>query len=116
MLCLKQGGMQAKVDPAWFATCGALFLKPTLNLIAPPVVVTLGERAYKNVCQAYRLHAQRFRLAVESDAIELSSGSLLVPVYHCGARIMNTHRRLEDQKRDWLRVRVALAQRPRGAH
>ena len=50
ILCLKQGGMQAAVDPVWFANCGKLFLRPTIELIAPNAVVTLGERAYRAVC------------------------------------------------------------------
>ena len=50
ILCLKHGGMQAAVDPVWFANCGKLFLRPTIELIAPNAVVTLGVRAYRAVC------------------------------------------------------------------
>ena len=52
ILCLKdgsQGGMQAAVKPEWFRNCGERFLKPTIALIHPRVVVTLGEHAYRSV-------------------------------------------------------------------
>ena len=109
ILCLKQGGMQAAVDPAWFANCARLFLKPTIELIAPNAVVTLGERAYRAVCYSYGLRPQAFRRAVEGEPTQLFSGPLLLPVYHCGARIINTHRPLSIQARDWVRVRRLLA-------
>ena len=37
VLCLKNGGMQAKVSPDWFTNCGSRFLRPTIDLIAPRV-------------------------------------------------------------------------------
>ena len=94
ILCLKQGGMQAAVDPVWFANCGKLFLRPTIELIAPNAVVTLGVRAYRAVCYAYGLRPQVFRRAVVGEPTQLPSGSLLLPVFHCGSRIINTHRPL----------------------
>lgn len=46
VLCLKDGGMQAEVRPEWFVNCGRRFLRPTIDLVAPTAVVSLGERAY----------------------------------------------------------------------
>ena len=108
VLCLKQGGMQAAVDPVWFANCGKLFLRPTIELIAPNAVVTLGARAYRAVCYDYGLRPQAFRRAVEAEPTQLLSGPLLLPVYHCGARILNTHRPLSIQEQDWVGVRRVL--------
>ena len=104
ILCLKEGGMQARVERSWFANCGRLFLKPTIELISPKVVVTLGERAYRAVCSTYGLRQKPFRSAVDGEPAQLPSGPLLLPVYHCGARILNTHRPLSFQERDWMRV------------
>ena len=104
ILCLKKGGMQAKVDSEWFASCGKLFLRPTLDLIAPAVIVTLGQRAYETVCNVNGLRPKKFRDAVESDGEKLDSGATLAPVYHCGRHILNTHRPLSMQKQDWERV------------
>lgn len=114
ILCLKQGGLQAAVDSAWFDNCGTHFLRPTIDLLAPRVVITLGERAYRAACYAYSLRPQAFRRAVEGDPTQLPSRTLLVPVYHCGARILNTHRPLAIQKRDWARVGRVLSMKVPG--
>lgn len=109
ILCLKQGGLQAAVDSEWFDNCGTNFLRPTIDLLAPRVVITLGERAYRAACHVYSLRPQAFRRAVEGEPRQLPSGTLLVPVYHCGARILNTHRPLAIQQRDWARVGQVLS-------
>jgi uracil-DNA glycosylase len=113
VLCLKGGGMQAKTRPDWFANCGARFLKPTIALIAPIVIVTLGERAYRAVTGAYGVPRVAFRTAVEEpDGFALPDISARwFPMYHCGARILNTHRPLTQQRRDWERVERALRKR-----
>jgi uracil-DNA glycosylase len=70
VLCLKDGGMHAKIRPEWFTNCGARFLGPTIDLIAPKVVISLGEWAYRATTSAYRLPRAAFRNAVErSDAL-----------------------------------------------
>jgi DNA polymerase len=109
VLCLKGGGLQAKVKPEWFANCGLRFLQPTIDLIAPKVVVALGERAFKAIAAIYRLPRINFREAVDrSDGFTLSDGIRCFPMYHCGARILNTHRPMPQQLRDWERVGRAL--------
>lgn len=109
ILCLKEGGMQAKVRPEWFANCGARFLRPTIDLIAPKVVVTLGEQAYKGVAAVYALPRTAFKVAVERrEGLKLTATTTWLPMYHCGARILNTHRPYEMQVSDWARVRLLL--------
>jgi uracil-DNA glycosylase family 4 len=109
VLCLKQGGMQAKVRQEWFANCGSRFLRPTIDLIAPRVVVTLGERAYRAVSSVYGAPPTVFRKAVDrSHGFRLSDGIICVPVYHCAARVVNKDRKMSQQIRDWERVRRAL--------
>jgi uracil-DNA glycosylase len=105
ILCLKEGGMQAKVRPEWFTNCGARFLRPTIDLIAPKVVVTLGQWAYRATTTAYGAPRVAFRRAVEgAEGFSLPTGARYFPMYHCGARILNTHRPMEMQLRDWARV------------
>ena len=111
ILCLKNGGMQAKVMREWFVNCAKRFLRPTIDLIAPRVVVTLGERAYRALARAYGVPTRSFRKAVDSpEGFTFGDGIICVPVYHCGARILNTHRPMEKQVRDWGRVKRALGQ------
>jgi len=65
VLGLKQGGLQAKVKPEWFINCGSRFLRPTIDLIAPKAVMSVGEWAYRAIMTAYRLPRVAFRNAVE---------------------------------------------------
>jgi uracil-DNA glycosylase len=65
VLCLKHGGMQAKVRPEWFENCGSRFLRPTIDLIAPKVVVSLSESAYRAITAAYGVPPIPFRKAVD---------------------------------------------------
>ena len=109
VLCLKQGGLQAKVDPEWFTSCGNRFLRPTIDLIAPKAVVSLGEWAYRAILAAYGVPRIAFKEAVERpDGFKLAGRSYF-PMYHCGARILNTHRRYQQQQKDWQRVKEVLS-------
>jgi uracil-DNA glycosylase len=101
--------MQARVNPDWFANCGSRFLKPTIDLIAPQVVVSLGQWAYRAITTAYGVPRVAFRKAVERpEGFVLLDGMRYLPMYHCGTRILNTHRPFEQQLRDWERVRSVL--------
>lgn len=110
ILCLKQGGLQAPVRNEWFTNCGRMFLRPTIELVGPKVLITLGERAFNSVRNEFGLGPKRFKEAVNSTVgIRLLAKTLFFPMYHCGRRILNTHRSLEQQKIDWQRVKRALA-------
>ena len=65
VLCLKQGGLQAKVKPERFMNCGSRFLRRTIDLIAPKAVVSLGEWAYRTILDAYDVPRIAFKSAVE---------------------------------------------------
>lgn len=68
VLCLKQeGGMQGATKPEWFTNCASQFLGPTIEIIRPKVVVTLGERAYRALVDLYGIERQKFRSAVERE-------------------------------------------------
>lgn len=111
ILCLKEGGLQAPVREQWFANCGPRFLKPTIELIKPKVLVTLGEWAYRSVQKLYSLPPLPFRKTVDrQEGFQLPHDVLFFPMYHCGRRILNTHRSIEKQMEDWKRIKLALAQ------
>jgi uracil-DNA glycosylase family 4 len=108
-LCLKGEGCQGPVRPIWFRQCGAAFLRPQVELVRPRVVVTLGQQAYSGLLTAYGLaFPPRYRDSVEGPGVFLPSGVRVFAVYHCGRRILNTHRSREQQFRDWQRIRKAL--------
>ncbi len=105
ILCMKDGGAQAPVKPSWLRNCGSRFLRPTIELVRPKVVVCLGAKAYGSVMVAYELTARRFREAVESGEPDVLPDQVYVfPVYHCGAYVLNTHRKLPAQIQDWKRI------------
>ena len=49
-----------------------------------------------------------FRAAVEGPGTPLPGGPIAFAVYHCGRRILNTHRNGEKQVKDWRRIAIAL--------
>jgi uracil-DNA glycosylase len=62
----------------------------------------LGQRAYESVLRIYDLKPLVFRQAVDGhQPIVLSNGVSVFAVYHCSRRILNTHRDMRQQQRDW---------------
>jgi hypothetical protein len=89
--------------------CGVRFLRPQIEMVRPRVVVCFGSCAYRAVLLAFGLRPGAFRAAVESHTpVMLPGGIAVVAVYHCGQRILNTHRSYAAQLRDWQRVRAIL--------
>jgi len=114
LLWLKTGGLSAPVDKAWFEEPSIPLLKAQVDLVQPRVIVALGEKAYDCLLHAYGLPNRRgpFKNAVESSTgLEVVAGGhpiKVLAVYHCGARIQNTIRSLDEQLQDWKRVRNEL--------
>lgn len=68
-------------------------------------MITLGEKAFRVLESLYVTEPTSFRAAVEKPGgFELGRSMRLFPMYHCGARILNTHRKYQQQERDWARV------------
>lgn len=110
ILCLKneQGGLQGKVQPCWFQNC-APFLRRQIEIVQPLVVVGLGELAYRAILEGFEMGCGSFRAEVNSAVGRLlPNGSRAFAVYHCGARIRNTHRPMPMQREDWKRFRPYL--------
>jgi len=109
-LCFKGQGCQGPVRPEWFELCSGSFLRPQIEIVGPRVVICLGERAYRAVMSAYKLPLSvSFRAAVEGPGTPLGGGPIAFAVYHCGRRILNTHRREEQQVKDWRRIATTLS-------
>jgi uracil-DNA glycosylase len=97
----------------WFQNCQG-FLRAQIALVRPAVVVGLGQLAYASVLGAFEFRAGAFRASVENPAgVRLPTGSIALAVYHCGRRILNTHRDFVAQCGDWQRVGRALQQAER---
>jgi len=109
ILCLKKGGDQAPVDSNWYRNCGPRFLKPLIEVVKPRVVICMGQRAYETVMISYGQTPLPFRHAVDRHAPAILGNCIAVfAVYHCGRRILNTHRKLKQQQSDWKEIGVWL--------
>lgn len=109
ILCFKDHGCQGPVRAEWFQACGPRFLRPQIELVNPKAVICLGQRAYTSVLSAYELPRRtRWRAAVEGPGVLLPGGPIVFAVYHCGRRILNTHRNREAQFKDWQRIATIL--------
>jgi uracil-DNA glycosylase len=100
---MKRGGMRAPVSGACATECGRRFLRPTIELVAPRVVVSLGARAMWAVCRAFDLEPPARLEAAAAIPIPLTSSVVLMPLYHPAAS-----RSRQAQQRDWNRVRSVL--------
>jgi DNA polymerase len=116
VLCLKEGGLQGPVRAAWFQNC-APFLCRQVEIIAPRVVATLGEQALRAVRHAFQLPPRSLASSVADSEGEILGGNTrLLAVYHCGARVLNSHRALDAQIQDWARIGNALRTKPGDQH
>ncbi len=113
ILCLKTGGLQAKVRQSWFSNCGFLFLKPTVEIVQPKVLVTLSKASYRAIAVEYELPVLPFKDAVETEGgFAIGEQVRLHPAYHCGRRILNTYRPMDKQLEDWARIGRTLGPKP----
>jgi DNA polymerase len=107
VLCMKEGRMRGPVPAACVRRCGRLFLRPTIELVAPKLVVTLGRAATQAVSEAFDLNPPA-RLPASPGAIlpsRLFNSTWLMPVFHPTAS-----RSREDQRADWQQIGRVLAE------
>jgi uracil-DNA glycosylase len=107
ILCLKEGGLQADVQAEWFRNCGSRYLRRQIEIINPMLVIGLGTNAFQAILAAFSMKCgPKFLDHVEDrDGTLLPNGSRAFAAYHCGARVLNTHRKLPIQQQDWRRMR-----------
>lgn len=104
VLCLKEGGLQGRVQSEWFKNC-TRFLRQQVEIIRPRVVVSLGYCALRAVRDAFGLRPKSLAAAVSDMEGDLLLGKTrLLAVYHCGAWVLNTHRPVDAQLKDWARI------------
>jgi uracil-DNA glycosylase family 4 len=83
------------------------FLKQTIELIDPPVIVTLGGVALDALKQ---VHYHEFSLKEHAAKIHRWHERLLVPLYHPSPQVLITSRKEEAQLRDYRVVARAIRQ------
>lgn len=111
VLCLKRGSMSTQISKRCFRECGARFLRPTMELIKPKVIVTLGLGALDASLPAFGLRRPPGGLAdlVNRDQIfRVSASTVLIPRFHPSRTVRNVTRTEAQQREDWRRIRPWL--------
>ena len=100
----KESGANRKPSTKESLNC-ASFLQRQIELVAPPVVVTLGAVALAAL-RAVEYHD--FTLKDSAGRVLEWGGRLLVPLYHPSPQVLASHRREDTQLRDYRAVAHAL--------
>jgi uracil-DNA glycosylase family 4 len=113
VLCLKKGGLGSVVKGSWIKNCG-LFLKQTIDIINPAVVVSLGRHACISIIGLYRLKTGKLYdlklsdIIKETNGLKLIDNTVYLPMYHPSPRVLSKVRIREHQLADWKRVKRVL--------
>ena len=99
-----ESGANRKPSRAELANC-AYFLRQTLEIVEPQVVVTLGSVAL-DALKAIESHD----LSLKESAAKIHrwNGRVLVPIYHPSPQVLASHRREKEQLNDYRVVARAL--------
>lgn len=107
-------GANRKPSRSELSNCSS-FLRRTMELVNPQVVVTLGAVALDalNVIESHN-----FNLKEAAAKIQRWHGRVLVPIYHPSPQVLASHRREAQQLADYEVVRQAIdsvGRRPSGS-
>lgn len=83
------------------------FLRRTIEILDPAVVVTLGSVALEAL---KRINYHELNLREEAAKIHRWGGRVLVPLYHPSPQVLASHRREAQQLRDYQVVAFAVRQ------
>ena len=97
-------GANRKPTQKELANCSS-FLRRTIELIDPRVIVTLGSVALEALKRI-----QYHELSLKESAAQIHSWNerVLVPIYHPSPQVLASHRREAEQLRDYQVVRKAV--------
>ncbi len=100
-----ESGANRKPTQKELANCSD-FLRRTIRLINPRVVVTLGSVALEAL---KRIHYHEFTLKDSAAQVQRWDGRLLVPIYHPSPQVLASHRREQQQLADYQIVARAIS-------
>jgi len=83
------------------------FLRRTVEILKPAVVITLGSVALEALRQ---VHYHELSLKDDAAKIHRWDGRVLVPLYHPSPQVLASHRREDQQLRDYQVVAKAVRQ------
>lgn len=99
-----ESGANRKPTKMEVSNCSSL-LRRTFEIVDPRVVVTLGSVALEALKS---IHYHELILKDHAARIHEWNGRLLVPIYHPSPQVLASHRREEQQLKDYQVVAAAL--------
>jgi len=99
-----ESGANRRPSKKEVANCSS-FLQRTIELVDPRVIVTLGSVALEALKS---IHYHELNLKEHAAQIHSWRGRLLVPVYHPSPQVLASHRREEQQLKDYQVVARAM--------
>jgi uracil-DNA glycosylase len=99
-----EGGKSGPLKGSWVKQDSENFLKPTIDLVQPDILITLGKDAYDALVPIYHLKKETLKNLVDKNPLELKNGKLLFAMYHCGQYATSRSRNLKLQKEDWKKI------------
>ena len=99
-----ESGANRRPSQKELANCST-FLRRTIALIDPRVIVTLGSVALEAL---KRIHYHELSLKDSAATVQSWNGRVLVPIYHPSPQVLASHRREAEQLQDYQVVARAV--------
>jgi uracil-DNA glycosylase len=99
-----ESGANRKPSQKELANCSS-FLRRTIELVDPRVIVTLGSVALEAL---KRIQYHELTLRESASRIHSWNGRVLVPIYHPSPQVLASHRREAEQLQDYQVVAKAI--------
>jgi DNA polymerase len=99
-----ESGANRKPTQKELSNCSS-FLRRTIELVNPRVIVTLGSVALEAL---KRIQYHELSLKTAASQIHLWNNRVLVPIYHPSPQVLASHRREVEQLRDYEVVAKAV--------
>jgi hypothetical protein len=87
------------------------FISPLIEILKPKVIITLGLASTRAVLNIFAVKVEkttRLTDMVTDSPINLTANIKLLPMFHCGASVINRTRSLQEQEKDWLKVKAMI--------
>src|SRR5215218_1691466 len=101
-----ESGANRKPTQKELSNCSS-FLRRTIELVDPRVIVTLGSVALEAL---KRIQYHELNLKESAAQIHSWNERVLVPIYHPSPQVLASHRREAEQLRDYQLVKKAVTQ------
>src|SRR5690242_13534544 len=99
-----ESGANRKPTQKELANCSS-FLRRTIELVDPRVIVTLGSVALEAL---KRIQYHQLSLKDSAATVQSWNGRVLVPIYHPSPQVLASHRREAEQLQDYQVVQRAI--------